>query len=120
MEATVTVQSTDAFFEGLHELAKAIDEGQAIVPQFELNFETPQLMFKTITPRRWELLAALRVSGPTSIRALSLMLKRDYKSVHTDVAVLLDNNLVSKTEAGLIFVPWSRISTSLSFDQQAA
>ncbi len=69
---------------------------------------------KTVTLRRFELLKALRKSGPQSVRALSMLLKRDYKSVHGDVAKLLEIGLIDRTESGLIEVTWDKVSAELN------
>ena len=52
------------------------------------------------------------------MRALSVLLKRDYKSVHSDVQVLLNAGLIDRTDEGLIEVTWDSITAD--FDLLAA
>jgi predicted transcriptional regulator len=68
---------------------------------------------RILTPRRFELLKQLRQTGPTSIRALSKALGRDYKNVHADVVELLQIGLIERTDEGLVQVPWDEIDAHL-------
>ena len=58
-------------------------------------------------------LRALRASGPSSIRALSTALARDYKSVHTDVVLLADAGLIKRNKDGSISAPWDKVQAEL-------
>ena len=60
-----------------------------------------------------ELLRALRASGPSSIRALSIALARDYKSVHTDGGLLADAGLIKRNKDGSISAPWDKVQAEL-------
>jgi len=53
--------------------------------------------------------------GPSSIRKLSLILGRDYKTVYQDVRTLLELGIIQKREDGLIEAPYDRIVTDLRF-----
>lgn len=50
-----------------------------------ISFETPALLFKVLTQKRWELLAALTGAGPVTLREAARRVKRDVKAVHADV-----------------------------------
>jgi predicted transcriptional regulator len=65
-----------------------------------LSFDSPALLFRVLTPRRWELLAAMTGAGPMSIREAARRLGRDVKAVHGDAKALLDAGLLRKTEDG--------------------
>jgi predicted transcriptional regulator len=73
------------------------------------GFETPAALFRTLTPKRWELIEALQAAGPLTQRALARMLGRDVKNVHSDAVVLLEVGLVEKTEDGKLIVPFDEI-----------
>lgn len=77
-------------------------------------------MFAVFTPRRWELLAALRQSGPVSIAELARRLSRDYKSVYNDVAQLVEWQIIGKNEKGLVFAPYAEISVDVRLPCQDA
>jgi predicted transcriptional regulator len=83
-----------------------------------VGFESFAGFARTVTPKRLELAKSLRKAGPLSIRALSILLKRDYKSVHNDVQILLNAGLVDKTDDGLVEVTWDKINAD--FDLMAA
>ena len=36
-----------------------------------LDFESPLVLFRVLTPKRWELIERLQSAGPSSVRALS-------------------------------------------------
>lgn len=66
-----------------------------------------------MSPKRLELMRHLRRGGPLSVRRLSQELKRDYKSVHGEVAMLVDAGLIERTAGGEVAVGWDRIVTEL-------
>jgi predicted transcriptional regulator len=61
------------------------------------------------TPKRWELVEALKTAGPLSIYALAKSLNRHYRNVHKDVTALIEWTVIEKNEAGKVFVPWDEI-----------
>ena len=59
--------------------ARAISRGEKVEPHFGVNFEQIGQMLAAFTPKRWELIAALREAGPLTIAELARRLGRDYK-----------------------------------------
>jgi predicted transcriptional regulator len=94
-------------------LWKRAARGDAVKVEERLSFESLPLMLRTLTPARWDLLAALRQAGKMSIKELATTLERDYKNVHTDVAKLIELGLIERTADGKIGVPWDVISAEL-------
>lgn len=78
-----------------------------------LSFADLPLLMKTLTPARWDLLRQLKGKGPMTIFALAKLLERDYKNVHTDVARLMELNLIERTETSLIRVSWDAVRAEL-------
>lgn len=74
-----------------------------------ITFETPALLFKVLTQKRWELLTALTGAGPLSLREVARRLKRDVKSVHGDVHALLNAGVLRKTDEGRIVFPFDAL-----------
>jgi len=72
------------------------------------------MLLAVITPRRLEVLKALRQQGPMSVRALAKTLARDYKNVHADTRALEAVGLLERTESGALQVPWDVIDAHLS------
>src|SRR5664279_857591 len=54
-----------------------------------ISFESPALLFKVLSGKRWEVLNLMTGSGPMTIRELARRLGRDVKAVHGDVQALL-------------------------------
>lgn len=77
--------------------------------EIHLNFEDFAMLASVLTPKRLELLKALRQQGPLSVRALSKALERDYKNVHVDAAALESVELIQRDSNGLLFAPWDVI-----------
>ena len=84
-------------------------------PLAVLSFADLPLLLRTLTPARWVLLEKLRGSGPLSVYGLAKSLGRDYKNVHTDVARLIELNLIEKTEKNLVQVRWDALRAELKF-----
>ncbi len=61
-----------------------------------IAFATPELLWKVLTAKRWELLKALCGAGPVSIREAARRLGRDVKAVHGDVSALLEVGVLSR------------------------
>jgi predicted transcriptional regulator len=71
-----------------------------------ISFETPELLFKVISGKRWELLKVMTGAGPMTIREAARRLQRDVKAVHGDVQALLKAGILQKTDKGLIVFPY--------------
>ncbi len=74
-----------------------------------ISFETPELLWKVLTARRWELLKTLCGAGPISIREAARRVGRDVKTVHGDVTALLDAGVLDRTAAGAIEFPYDAV-----------
>jgi len=74
-----------------------------------ISFASVDLLWQTMTRKRWELLKALTGQGAVSIREASRLVERDVKSVHGDVQVLLEAGVIQKNEDGMIVFPYDAI-----------
>lgn len=83
-----------------------------------ISFESPALLFKVLTGKRWELLKLMTGAGPMTIREVARRLGRDVKAVHTDVQVLLKTGILQKTDNGRIDFPFDVVH--VDFVLQAA
>ena len=83
-----------------------------------ISFETPELLWKVLTARRWELLKSLCGVGPISIRETARRVGRDVKTVHGDVTALLDAGVLDRTASGAIEFPYEAVK--VEFLLQAA
>jgi predicted transcriptional regulator len=74
-----------------------------------ISFATPELLWKVLTAKRWELLKALCGAGSMSIREAARRVERDVKAVHGDVTALLNAGLLDRTEGGGIIFPYESV-----------
>lgn len=83
-----------------------------------ISFASPELLWKVLTAKRWELLKALCGSGPVSIREAARRVNRDVKAVHSDVTALLSAGVLDRAEGGGIIFPYEAVK--VEFLLQAA
>ena len=74
-----------------------------------ISFESPALLFKVLSGKRWELLKVMTGVGPMTIREAARRLGRDVKGVHGDVHALLNAGILQKTDKGLIVFPFDAV-----------
>ena len=74
-----------------------------------ISFASIELLWKVITPKRWELLRAISGAGPLAIREVARRVGRDVKSVHGDISALLKAGVIDRTENGRIEFPYDEI-----------
>jgi len=101
--------SLDEALQQTRQAMQAAEAGGSVEPAFSIGFAQMGQMLAVFTPRRWELVAALREAGPSSVRALAQRLGRDYKNVHGDVAALVEWMAVQRLPDGRVHVPWREI-----------
>lgn len=63
-----------------------------------ISLATPELLWKVLTAKRWELLKALCGVGPVSIREAARRVGRDVKAVHGDITALLHAGVLRRAE----------------------
>jgi predicted transcriptional regulator len=83
-----------------------------------ISFATPELLWRVLTEKRWELLKVLCGAGPVSIREAARRAGRDVKAVHSDVTALLNAGVLNRTEDGRIVFPFEAVK--VEFLLQAA
>jgi predicted transcriptional regulator len=83
-----------------------------------ISFATPELLWRVLTQKRWELLKALCGAGPVSIREAARRVGRDVKAVHGDVTALLNAGVLNRTDDGRIVFPFEAVK--VEFLLQAA
>jgi len=74
-----------------------------------ISFAAPELLWKVLTEKRWELLKALCGAGPVSIREAARRVQRDVKAVHGDVTALLNAGVIRRVEDGRIEFPFEAV-----------
>ncbi len=99
---------------------RALAAGRDVEPYFGVSFVQVGQMFAAFTPKRWELIAALRATGPMSVADLARHLGRNYKNVHTDVQQLMEWMAVERADDGRVNVPWTDIVVDMKLPESAA
>lgn len=74
-----------------------------------ISFATPELLWKVLTAKRWELLKALCGAGPMSIREAARRVGRDVKAVHSDISALLHAGVLDRLEDGRVVFPFDAV-----------
>ena len=116
---TITIQSDThaALLEAGEAILRAARTGKS--DGDVLSFESPEALFRAITPTRWELLYHLQRIGATSIRGLAREMNRDVHRTHDDVSALKERGLVSETADGKVDVPYDVIRLELELTSAA-
>ena len=99
---------------------EALERGESPVAYFCVGFSDIGQFFSVFSPRRWDLLAALREGGPMPIAELAQRVKRDYKNVHDDIEKLTEWLAVEKDDSGRVFAPYSEIVVDVRLPQGRA
>ena len=83
-----------------------------------ISFPTPELLWKVLTAKRWEILKAMCGAGPVTVREAARRVNRDIKSVHGDLAALLAAGVLDRTASGQVEFPYEAVT--VEFLLQAA
>ena len=97
-----------------------VKEGRPVKPYFGVGFDDVGELFSVFTPKRWELIGALREGGAMTIAELARQLKRDYKNVHNDCERLIEWMAIEKDKNGLVFAPYNEIIVDMKLPEQRA
>lgn len=116
----VNVASPAASLARAKDAMEALKAGKRPKAYFGVSFPDVSQMLTVFTPRRLELVAALREHGPMSVAALARALGRDYKNVHGDVAALVQWLALEKQADGRVLAPYSHIEMDIAFPQHRA
>lgn len=74
-----------------------------------ISFATPELLWKVLTAKRWEILRAMAGQGPLTIREIARRVGRDVKAVHGDVHALIDAGLLERNLTRRVAFPFDAI-----------
>ena len=88
---------------------RAVDAFKGRKQGAHISFSTPELLFRVLTNKRWDVIRAMTGAGAMSIREVARRVGRDVKAVHGDVQALLRAGILRKTEKGLVEFPFDAI-----------
>ncbi|MAE43203.1 hypothetical protein CMO93_05505 [Candidatus Woesearchaeota archaeon] len=90
----LTVRPTREVLKDFATTLRKVRKGQKVESRVGISFESIDGLRKVLTRRRLELLSIVKREKPQSVYELSKFLKRDLKSVNTDLKVLEENDLI--------------------------
>lgn len=105
---TTVVLDIRSLDETLTDVAEAMESGRS-EDQDRISFASPELLWKVLTAKRWEILKALCGAGPVSIREAARRVERDVKAVHGDVTALLEAGILTRIPDGRIEFPYDAV-----------
>ena len=79
-----------------------------------ISFATPELLWKVLTAKRWEVLKAMAGQGPLTIREVARRVGRDVKAVHGDVHALITAGLLDRTETNRVAFPFDAVRVAFT------
>jgi predicted transcriptional regulator len=87
---------------GLAAFARSL-KGRKPESSARISFETPELLWKVLGAKRWDLLKAMAGQGPMTIRGAARRVGRDVKAVHADVRALLEAGIIEQSDGRIVF-----------------
>lgn len=84
----------------------------------QISFASAELLWRTLTRKRWELLQAMTGQGAMSIREAARRVGRDVKAVHGDVQALINAGVIDRTDGGVVF-PYDAIHVDFMLTKAA-
>ena len=83
-----------------------------------ISFESVELLWKTLTGKRWDLLRVMTGQGPMSIRETARRVGRDVKAVHGDVQALISAGVLRRAPEGVEF-PYDAVHVDFTLTKAA-
>lgn len=109
---TTVVLDVRSLEETLSDTAAAMETRKA-EGHDRISFSTPELLWKVLNTKRWELIKTLCGAGRVSIRESARRVGRDVKAVHRDVTALLDTGILHRVQDGRIEFPYDSVKVDL-------
>ena len=103
--------------ENIRERALAAFGGKA--QGAHISFASLELLWKVLTPKRWDILRAMTRSDGLGIREIARRVERDVKAVHADVHALLDARLIERTPEGKMLFPYDAVHVDFTLTHAA-
>ena len=81
-----------------------------------ISFASPELLWKVLSAKRWDLLKAMCGAGSMSIREAARRAGRDVKAVHGDVIALLEAGVLHRHTSGAIEFPFDAVKVEFMLE----
>lgn len=96
----VTVQSTGEFHDNVRSAIAALEESDSLGSPPTISFTSYDELMGTFTPRRLELIEAIRGEDPASINETARVVDRDVKNVHEELSRLAQLGIIYYVNEG--------------------
>jgi predicted transcriptional regulator len=83
-----------------------------------ISFASVDLLWQTLTRKRWEILHAMTGQGAMSIREVARRVGRDVKAVHGDVTALISAGVLDRADEGVVF-PYDAVHVDFTLTRAA-
>lgn len=83
-----------------------------------ISFLTVEQMWKTLSPKRADILTAMTGQGAMPIREVARRVGRDVKAVHGDVHALLAAGVIERAKGGVLF-PYDAVHVDFMLGEAA-
>ncbi|MBI3245403.1 MAG: hypothetical protein HYZ50_02715 [Deltaproteobacteria bacterium] len=90
----IAIKDVRTVLDETREAMERLADGQTVPKTHDVNFTSYEAMRKILTPRRFELLHAIKEHRPGSVHELARVLGRDAKQIGDDLAILTNLGLV--------------------------
>lgn len=81
-----------------------------------ISFATPELLWKVLSAKRWDLLKSMCGAGPMSIREAARRAGRDVKAVHGDVIALIEAGVILRNDSGTVEFPFYAVKVEFMLE----
>lgn len=88
---------------------RALDAFKGRKQGAHISFAAPEVLFRLLTAKRWQLISAMTGAGPMTLREAARRVARDVKAVHGDIHALLDAGILRKNHSNKIEFPFDAI-----------
>jgi predicted transcriptional regulator len=83
-----------------------------------ISFASVDLLWQTLTKKRWDILRAMTGQGDLAIREVARRVGRDVKAVHGDVTALIQAGVMQRSERGVVF-PYDGVHVDFTLTKAA-
>jgi predicted transcriptional regulator len=98
---------------------RVLDAMEGTTQGAHVSFASVELLWKVMTPKRWELLRVMTGQEAMTIRDTARRSGRDVKAVHGDIHALLKAGILEKAEDGRVIFPYDAIHVDFTLTQAA-
>ena len=84
-----------------------------------ISFASVELLWQTLTKKRWEILKLMTGEGAMTIRGIARRAGRDVKAVHGDIHALLDAGVLDRLEDGRVIFPYGAVHVDFTLHKVA-